>query len=120
MGRLAGLYGALAICLALTGGAVWLRASLAAEFARGERHGRMAAALESRVLDDARRAQLDAARADAERQALAIDQDEDAMKESLHDLEKRRTADGGDVCLDAGLVRALNRIGRDPARDHRP
>ena len=120
MGRLAGLYGALAICLVLTGGAVWLRASLAAEFARGERHGRMAAAIEAQTAADALRAGMDAARADGERQALAIDQAEDVMKESLHDLEQRRTADGGGLCLDAGLVRVLDRIGRDPARGDRP
>lgn len=113
MGRSLGLFAACAAYLVLLGGAVWLRAALAGEFARGERHGRMAAALEAQAAADAARADLEAARAIADRAALALDQEADDLKENVYELEKRaQSRADGRVCLDSGLVRALGAIGR--------
>lgn len=127
--RAPSLVAAIALCSLLIGGAVWLRASLASAFARGEAHGRALAAVEAGAALAEQGARLESVRRDADRQAAALESEKDALREKLDDIEKllaspARGAAGhasggasrGDApCLDAGLVRALDAL-RAPGR----
>lgn len=105
----------------LAGGAVWLRASLASAFAKGEAHGRAVAAAESATAIAAMNASLDAVRRGAEQEAAALETERDELREKLDDLETMLgpavggAAAGVAPCLDAGVVRALDAIRRSGA-----
>lgn len=140
MFRAPGLIVALALCACLFGGAVWLRASLAGAFARGQAHGRALAAAQAYAQLAQRQAALDVVRRAAERDVAALEAEKDALREMLHDLEQQaaladaaRPGAGGansapsarpvsrpPACLDAGLVRALDAIRRPAAGARAP
>lgn len=116
MFRAPSLIAAIVLVGLLVGGAVWLRASLAASFARGEAYGRALAAAEAGAALARQNAALESVRREADRQAAALADEKDALREKLDDLEKllassaRGAPDGARPCLDAGLVRALDAL----------
>ena len=106
----------LMICSAAIGGTLWLRASLASAFARGEAHGRAIVEAQLVAATAERLAALETARRGADRDAAALEVERDQLRDRLDDLEKTlgASAGGGDYrdmpCLDAGVVRALDAI----------
>jgi hypothetical protein len=124
MSRLTLTFAALAFAggLALSA-AVWMRMSLRAEYARGEEHGAQAArALASDMAAQAvARAQTEAARTQAV--LVALEDERDLMQERIDALEHavaQAEASGAlprePVCLEPGLVRALDAIRRPDLR----
>ncbi|MFN3888966.1 MAG: hypothetical protein ACK4MV_01120 [Beijerinckiaceae bacterium] len=100
----------------LLGGAVWLRASLASSFSRGEAYGRAVAALETATALAHKQSALELVRRDADREAYALESERDMLREKLDELEKMLAAGVNDVsggvspCLGAGVVRSLDAI----------
>lgn len=125
--RAQGLLAALALCAAIVGGAVWLRASLDASFSRGKAFGEALAAAQAHAGLAQAQADAEKLRRASERDVAALEAEKDALRESLHELEKKaapaaRAGDHrrGPACLDAGLVRALDAIRRPAAGARAP
>ena len=96
---------------------MWLRASLASAYARGEAFGRAHAASEAGIALAERNGAIELIRRAAEQEAAAIELERDALRERLDDLERMLTLSRGGVdrpahCLDADVVRALDAIRR--------
>ncbi|MBX9759660.1 MAG: hypothetical protein K2Y29_12875 [Beijerinckiaceae bacterium] len=122
--RAPGLLAALALCASIIGGAVWLRASLDASFSRGKTFGEALATVEAHARLAQQQVDAERLRRAAERDVAALEAEKDALRESLHDLEKKSApvggADAAPACLDAGLVRALDAIRRPAAPGRAP
>jgi hypothetical protein len=121
MMRWTAFIGVFAFCCLLIGGALWLRASLASAFSRGEAYGRALSAAEAGAALAEHTAALEAVRRGAERDAVALEVERDVLREKIDDLDKLLGSTAGGAfngvapCLDAGVVRALDAIRRPGA-----
>ena len=101
------------------GAGVGARMWLAEAFARGEAHGRAVMAAAASEALERRRVAEAAAMARTQAEIAQLQDARDRLQETYDALERQiaSTRGAGRVCLDAGLVRALDAIGADRRAD---
>ena len=118
MPRWSAFIGVLALCCVLIGSAIWLRNALASAFVRGEAHGRVLSLAEAAAALAGQMAALEIVRSTAERDAAALELERDVLREKLDDMDKLLVSapggasNGAALCLESGVVRALDAIRR--------